>query len=372
MLSNIKIALGLIGLFIGCGAGAVSTNPLRSTASEREPQPAATPQTQQSDYALQGDYPPEPGAPHVPVHASVSSYRRAGATYDAPPPTPSRRGSATPVDRQHADIPPEVAASTGPRGTSGEAQRYDTVGYASWYGEEMQGSRTASGQKFVPSAISAAHRTVPLGSIVEVTALDTGRTILVLVNDRGPGQRNLEIDLSRGAAQLLGVNATAPVRVRLVSASPPDQMALRSGHAASPRIDAPQALLIALRHKLPPRTAPVPTPKPRPGRAARPMADVPVAREAPKPGSVAAPQIARAPMIESPNRATSGLFVQVAALSNEAKAKALATQLRGRVQRVGAIYRIQVGPFANTTSAKAARDDVARRGYGDARIVQTN
>ncbi|MEG3122556.1 septal ring lytic transglycosylase RlpA family protein [Sphingomonas sp. GB1N7] len=371
MLSNIKIALGFTVILAGCGGAGYADVPriANAPADLRDAPPVATPpgQADPSGHVLQGDYPPEPGAPGDqaygagPAHAS-----RAGAAYDAPPPPSARRAPAPYSQPQPVDMPPAVAASTGPRGTSGEAQRYDTVGYATWYGEEMQGNATASGQPFDPAAITAAHRTLPLGSIVEVTALDSGRTILALVNDRGPGQRDLEIDLSRGAAQLLGVTATAPVRVRLVNATPPDMMALRSGHPASPRIDAPQSLLTALRRKLPPRAMPVARPaamsapalKPRPVRTPRPIADAPPAHLESRP--VAAPI------------STSGIFVQVAALSNESKAKALATRLNGRVQRVGAIYRIQIGPYANTVSAKAARDGVARQGYGDARIVQTN
>ncbi|WP_168371731.1 septal ring lytic transglycosylase RlpA family protein [Sphingomonas sp. Leaf357] len=351
----------------GCGGAVFADVPriANAPAGLRDAPPASAPELDRAGHVLQGDYPPEPGVPaqdFAPEPARRQAHPpRTGAGYDAPPPAPVPDGQSQPTD-----MPPAVAASTGPRGTSGEAQRYDTVGYATWYGEEMQGSNTASGQPFDANAITVAHRTLPLGSIVEVTALDTGRTILALVNDRGPGQRDLEIDLSRGAAQLLGVTAAAPVRVRLVNATPPDLMALRSGHPASPRIDAPQSLLTALRRKLPlrampiarPAAASIPAPKPRPARRPLPMTDMPPARPEPQP-------------IPAPI-STSGIFVQVAALSNESKAKALATRLNGRVQRVGAIYRIQIGPYANTASAKAARDGVARQGYGDARIVQTN
>lgn len=368
MLSNTKIFLGFTIVLAGCGGAGYADVPriANAPADLRDSAPVPAPESDQPGHVLQGDYPPEPGVPTQglalePAHRQAHA-PRTGAGYDVPPPAPT-------PDRhpQPADMPPAVAASTGPRGTSGEAQRYDTVGYATWYGEEMQGSNTASGQPFDANAITAAHRTLPLGAIVEVTALDTGRTILALVNDRGPGRRDMEIDLSRGAAQLLGVTATAPVRVRLVNATPPDQMALRSGHPASPRIDAPQSLLTALRRKLPPRAMPVATPvvapRLRPNRAPRPIADAPPAHSPPaavESRSVSAPI------------SISGIFVQVAALSSEARAKALATRLNGRVQRVGVIYRIQIGPYANAASAKAARDGVARQGYGDARIVQTN
>jgi rare lipoprotein A len=94
---------------------------------------------------------------------------------------------------------------------------YDVLGYASWYGKES-GNRSANGEKFRPKAIAGAHTTLPLPSYVEVTALDTGRTILVRLNDRGPFARGRVVDLSRGAAEQLGVRASgfAPVRVRVV------------------------------------------------------------------------------------------------------------------------------------------------------------
>src|SRR3546814_10196370 len=77
---------------------------------------------------------------------------------------------------------------------------------------------TANGEKFRPDGITAAHKTLPLPSYVEVTSLQTGRTILVRVNDRGPFARGRIIDLSKGAAEQLGIRAagTAPVRVRVV------------------------------------------------------------------------------------------------------------------------------------------------------------
>ena len=84
---------------------------------------------------------------------------------------------------------------------------YDRVGYATWYGPES-GNQTANGERFRPDGITAAHTTLPLPTYVEVTALDTGRRIVVRVNDRGPfagGSRI--IDLSRGAAEQLGVRA---------------------------------------------------------------------------------------------------------------------------------------------------------------------
>lgn len=116
------------------------------------------------------------------------------------------------------------------------APYFDQVGYASWYGNES-GSRTARGEKFRPNAISAAHTTLPLPTYVEVTALATGRTILVRVNDRGPFANGRIIDLSRGAAEMLGIRSQghAAVRVRRVEPSERDRERLRKGKPASTR-----------------------------------------------------------------------------------------------------------------------------------------
>src|SRR3546814_4440918 len=91
----------------------------------------------------------------------------------------------------------------------------DAVGYASRYGDGRAGKPTANGEDFDPAAISAAHKTLPLPSYVEVTALDTGRTILVRVNDRGPMANDRLIDLSPAAADQLGLkDGVTGVRVR--------------------------------------------------------------------------------------------------------------------------------------------------------------
>src|SRR5690606_37604870 len=91
-------------------------------------------------------------------------------------------------------------------------------GIASWYGPKFHNRRTANGQLFDMNAITAAHRTLPLPSIVRVTNLENGRTLKVLVNDRGPFARGRIIDVSRRTAQLLGFEhkGTAPVRVEIV------------------------------------------------------------------------------------------------------------------------------------------------------------
>lgn len=157
--------------------------------------------------------------------------------------------------RPVSDVPVRVGRPYVVRGTTyvpAADPAYDRLGYASWYGPES-GSQTANGERFRPDGISAAHTTLPLPSYVEVTALETGRVIVVRVNDRGPFTRNGRlIDLSRGAARLLGVHQTgvAPVRIRVVNPSEADRRRLRNGQPASPRPNVSGRALADLRAQL--------------------------------------------------------------------------------------------------------------------------
>ena len=96
--------------------------------------------------------------------------------------------------------------------------RSPQVGQASWYGEEFARRRTASGETFDPHDLTGAHRTLPLGSKVRVTNLHNGRSVLVTINDRGPYRRRRVVDLSYGAARVLGMvrRGIAQVRIELV------------------------------------------------------------------------------------------------------------------------------------------------------------
>ena len=89
------------------------------------------------------------------------------------------------------------------------------VGHASWYGGEFAHRPTASGELYDPSKLTGAHRTLPLGSKVKVTNLLNGRSVMVTINDRGPYMRRREIDLSYGAARVLGIVRRGVARVRI-------------------------------------------------------------------------------------------------------------------------------------------------------------
>lgn len=91
-------------------------------------------------------------------------------------------------------------------------------GWASWYGPGFNGNASASGEIFNQNAMTAAHRSLPFGTQVQVTNLDNGRSVIVRINDRGPYVGDRVIDLSAGAARILGVISTgiAPVRLEVL------------------------------------------------------------------------------------------------------------------------------------------------------------
>lgn len=266
--------------------------------------------------------------------------------------------------------------------TPSDVAAYDEVGYASWYGAELAGRNTANGEVFMPTAISAAHKTLPMPSYVEVTALETGRTILVRVNDRGPFANDRLIDLSEGAAKQLGITAQGVAGVRVRKVNPPQQerAVLRSGQMASTRIDTPESLLKILREKLgkmPKPTSVASAPRPIPSKAA-PAAG---ARPAPPPqqsgdgrfvreGASAPRSAARS--AAAPAAAVAGYVVQVAAFSSRARADELARKLGAGVvaSADGRLFRVRYGPFASEAEGQQALSNAQKRGYPQARLYR--
>lgn len=102
------------------------------------------------------------------------------------------------------------------------SDRFEQIGQASWYGGQHHGKPTASGAKFDMNKMTAAHRTLPLGTNVRVTNLENGRSVEVLINDRGPYVGSRVIDLSREAARRLQMEqeGLAPVHIEQVGAVP--------------------------------------------------------------------------------------------------------------------------------------------------------
>jgi rare lipoprotein A len=94
---------------------------------------------------------------------------------------------------------------------------------ASWYGNEFAGRPTTSGERFNPDRLTAASKTLPLGSVVKVTNSNNGRAVTVRINDCGPFARGRSLDLSKGAARKIGIIHKGVARVKLVTLKvPPD------------------------------------------------------------------------------------------------------------------------------------------------------
>jgi rare lipoprotein A len=92
---------------------------------------------------------------------------------------------------------------------------YDRTGTASWYGSDFHGRRTANGETYDMNALTAAHTTLPMPTIVRVTNLDNGRSVVVRINDRGPFVEDRIIDMSRAGARELGFEGRGLARVRV-------------------------------------------------------------------------------------------------------------------------------------------------------------
>jgi rare lipoprotein A len=115
-----------------------------------------------------------------------------------------------------ASTPPPVLVSPPPPPTPAPpAPVYEQTGVASWYGSDFQGRKTASGEVFDMYGLSAAHRTLPLGTVIHVTNLENSKSVVVTVNDRGPFVANRVLELSYGAARELGFVAQGTARVSI-------------------------------------------------------------------------------------------------------------------------------------------------------------
>ncbi len=206
---------------------------------------------------------------------------------------------------------PVAAAGKDDAASTPRYGQYDATGRASWYGHELAGRRTATGKRFDPDDVMIAHRTLPLESMVEVTDVDTGRTIVARVGDRGPGRGDRVADLSLGAARLLGTNKRAVAHVRL--------------RALAPGLDRPGLILA---------------------------------------GATAVAPIAK-PIALDPQ----ALYrVQLGSFSSHDRAVALARRFDARARAAGRLWRVERSGM-NADSAKALRDAAVQAGYEDARIL---
>lgn len=95
------------------------------------------------------------------------------------------------------------------------------IGLCSYYGQELHGLKTASGEPYNMYALTAAHRNLPFGTLVRVTCLESGRSVIVRVNDRGPAPPDRVLDISYAAARIVGIVGRGSSRVRIDVIGPP-------------------------------------------------------------------------------------------------------------------------------------------------------
>lgn len=261
--------------------------------------------------------------------------------------------TAVPVQGPEADYPMVLGDAFSVEGklyTPADTLNYDAVGYA--------GADASGGM-----AISASHRTLPLPSYVEVTSLETGRTILVRVERRGPMTGSHLIALSRGALEQLGGQEATPVRVRRVNPPEQERAFLRRGEKAAERMETPMSLVAVLKRKLPPQAG---TPAPYlPAEAPAPAA--PPASYA-LPASPPPPSSQPVPAITEKSGKTGSFVVQAGAFSSRTSANKVAARINGSVVSSGKLHAVRTGPFGNRGLAEASLAKVKLAGYSDARI----
>ena len=274
----------------------------------------------------------------------------------------------------------------------------DTLqGVASWYGEEFAGRTTANGEIFDPSLLTAAHRSLPFGTVLDVTNLKTAQTVRVRVNDRGPYIGGRIIDLSYAAAKEIGLIEPGigdvifkVVRVGSGEREPPAPFDVTIAEAPKTapvvsRGDAPavEFPLPAVKTPEPPApavVAEVPTvvdrvdvetqrgeviTRKQVGADGRTLEDVPVAKgEATSASSLDAQR--RPNAVRRRASAFKQFMVQVGAFAVEANAKSLQERLtsighRAFIDRED-LYRVRIGPFTTREQAVAARASLEANG----------
>jgi peptidoglycan lytic transglycosylase len=244
---------------------------------------------------------------------------------------------------------------------------YDRTGIASWYGEQFNEKYTANGEVFDLNGLTAAHKTLPMPTVVRVTNLDNGRSLELRVNDRGPFVDGRIIDVSRRAAQLLGfeTQGTAPVRVTVLkdeSIRAAEAIMRENGQSGVLLAAAPDAG--AALPPPPPRSSPR-SPRPAPVLASL----IPAAAAAPLPPPSMQPRAAA--------RSAGRIFVQAGAFSQRKSALRALIGIAplGSAEvvhtAIGGIdfYRVRLGPFASVEEAGRLLARILEDGYPQARIV---
>ena len=234
-----------------------------------------------------------------------------------------------------------------------EQPNYDEVGQASWYGSYHHGRSTSTGERFDMNGLTAAHKTLPLPSLVEVTNRANGRRVILRVNDRGPFVDNRIIDLSRGAAEELGLlqQGVGDVRVRYVGPAP-----RQGGGTVLRRAEAGAA------------------PQPQPVRP-----QVQAQSQGPRPyydsATSQAQPVAQPTYTATQPPVSSAYWVQAGAYSDRRGADQVARRLGDKavvqnIDRNGRpLFRVVVGPWPDAGAAERARQAVMARGFDDALLI---
>ncbi len=271
-----------------------------------------------------------------------------------------------------------------------EQPDYDEKGMASWYGQQFHMKATANGELFDMNLPSAAHTTLPLPSIVEVTNLDNGRRLMVRVNDRGPFVGDRIIDLSREAARELGYERQGLARVRVRYVGRGDGQRGMQYAAKPPPVAAP-VLAPAWTPVAAPPAAPLAEPMVPIWRAPSPetttLAAAPLAPAAPSASiGPASPPLAAPPAITlvetsaAPAADPIPLFkVQAGAFSDRLNAQRVvgllspagAAVIEPLVREDGVtLYRVLLWGGADELEAEAVRERVAAIGFTEARVIR--
>ena len=244
--------------------------------------------------------------------------------------------------------------------------KYDETGVGSWYGDEFAGKLTANGEIFDPNKVSAAHKTLPMPSVVRVTNLDNGKSLVVRINDRGPFVSGRIIDLSREAARLIGYKdeGIAKVRVQLLA-----EQSLKLERLAKEG----QFPENAASEALPTSNA---VAKPAVKLSARTTRAAPVKKAAGKSALDLLAQNRVGEVIQTTPIETD-IWVQIGAFHYENNASAVLDRVsglaEGRVMPVmqdgQTLYRARLGPIKGVETADILLADILKLGFNGARIV---
>ncbi|MDV7338585.1 septal ring lytic transglycosylase RlpA family protein [Terasakiella sp. A23] len=252
---------------------------------------------------------------------------------------------------------------------------YVETGISSWYGPQFHGKPTANGEVFDMNLVSAAHRTLPLPSLVRVTNLENGRSLVVRVNDRGPFAHGRILDMSKRGAQLLGFEKQGTARVKVeilkdqslaIKNSYVNQIASKDSPIKSTGMAKPQVSAQSLDVPQGAQAAPQP-------QQQMTMADKPVAQSAIREPEVVKPTETVKTYAVSATR----MYIQAGAFSKYENANRVKAKLSsvGDVQVSQVLvngrdfFRVRVGPLQSVGQADQILNDVIQAGYPSAKII---